>query len=57
MDRGISGSGAGFEGPSAGRLGSHGFVPVHNPPERRAREVALRVRGGLNLHALDALGV
>ena len=43
MDRGISGSGSGFEGPSAGRLGSHGFIPMHNPPEHKAREIALKV--------------
>lgn len=31
-DRGISGSGTGFDGPSAGRLGAHSaFVPTHNP--------------------------
>ena len=43
MDRGISGSGSGFDGPSSGRLGSHAFIPQHNPDPRRLREVALKV--------------
>ncbi|KAF6266695.1 WLM domain-containing protein [Scenedesmus sp. NREL 46B-D3] len=35
MDKGISGTGQGFDAPSVGRLGSHGFIPTHNPPEHK----------------------
>ncbi|KAJ9511375.1 hypothetical protein QJQ45_029812 [Haematococcus lacustris] len=42
MAKGITGSGAGFHGPSKGRLGSHAFVPLHNPPSTALREVAAR---------------
>ncbi|GFH17048.1 WLM domain-containing protein, partial [Haematococcus lacustris] len=42
MAKGITGSGAGFHGPSKGRLGSHAFVPLHNPPSTVLREVAAR---------------
>lgn len=44
--RGVSGSGAGFDAASAGRLGSHAFIPTHNPPAHRLRQVALKVRRG-----------
>lgn len=44
MDKGITGSGAGFDAPSAGRLGSHAFIPIHNPPEHRMAEAVRKVR-------------
>lgn len=44
MDRGISGSGQGFDAPSAGRLGSHAFIPTHNPPEHRMADAIRKVR-------------
>jgi hypothetical protein len=43
MAKGISGSGEGFEGASAGRLGAHSFIPQHNPAPERMRDVALKV--------------
>ena len=46
MDRGVSGSGTGFDGPSAGRLGSHAFIPSHNPTAAAARDVMLKVGQG-----------
>ena len=42
MSRGISGTGAGFDASSTGRLGSHAFIPIHNPSEDKMRDVALR---------------
>ena len=44
QDKGIEGSGAGFDARSAGRLGGRGPVPTHNPEPRRLREVAVKVR-------------
>ena len=44
MDKGIKGSGQGFDAASAGRLGSHGFIALHNSPEGRLRAVALQVK-------------
>lgn len=44
MDRGISGSGQGFDAPSAGRLGSHAFIPIHNPPEHKMADAIRKVR-------------
>ena len=44
MDKGIRGSGQGFDAASAGRLGSHGFIATHNPPVSRMRSIALQVR-------------
>lgn len=44
MDRGISGSGQGFDAPSAGRLGSHAFIPLHNPPEHKMADAMRKVR-------------
>jgi hypothetical protein len=43
MDRGISGSGQGFDAPSAGRLGSHAFIPMHNPPEHKMADAIRKV--------------
>lgn len=43
MDRGISGTGAGFDANSVGRLGGRGPVAVHNPDPRNLRQVALKV--------------
>lgn len=43
MDRGITGSGQGFDAPSAGRLGSHAFIPLHNPPEHKMGDVMRKV--------------
>ncbi|KAF5829018.1 WLM domain-containing protein [Dunaliella salina] len=37
MVKGIGGTGQGFDGPSAGRLGSYGFIPQHNPPPEKLR--------------------
>jgi hypothetical protein len=42
MARGISGTGAGFDASSLGRLGSHAFIPIHNPSESKIRDVALQ---------------
>jgi hypothetical protein len=44
MDRGISGSGQGFDAPSAGRLGSHAFIPIHNPPSDKMADAIRKVR-------------
>lgn len=43
MDRGISGSGQGFDAPSAGRLGSHAFIPIHNPPSHKMADFIRKV--------------
>ena len=43
MAKGISGSGQGFDAASRGRLGSHSFIPTHNPPESRLKDVMLKV--------------
>jgi len=42
MDRGVSGTGAGFDAKSMGRLGGRGPVPIHNPDPRKLREVAVQ---------------
>lgn len=42
MDKGISGSGVGFDAPPVGRLGGRGPVPVHNPDPRKLRDVAVK---------------
>ncbi len=44
MDRGIKGSGQGFDAKSVGRLGAHGFIPTHNVPEHKRRDAMLKVR-------------
>lgn len=46
MDRGISGSGSGFDAPSAGRLGSHAAIPTHNPPQHRMGDAIRKVSCG-----------
>jgi hypothetical protein len=43
MNRGISGTGSGFDAASAGRLGGRGPVAVHNPDPRNLRQAALKV--------------
>jgi hypothetical protein len=43
QDKGIEGSGAGFDARPAGRLGGRGPVLIHNPDPRRLREVAVKV--------------
>ena len=43
MAKGISGSGAGFDAKSMGRLGGRGPVPLHNPDPRKLRDVAVKV--------------
>ena len=55
ISRGISGTGAGFDGPSAGRLGSHAWIPVHNPEPGGLRDAALKVVGGREEHAHQAV--
>ena len=58
MDRGIKGSGQGFDAKSAGRLGAHGFIPTHNVPEHKRRDAMLKVREILRQlldHALKLL--
>ncbi|KAG2434866.1 hypothetical protein HXX76_007749 [Chlamydomonas incerta] len=42
MAKGVGGTGVGFDGPSCGRLGSHNFIPLHNPHHANLRDVALR---------------
>ncbi|KAK9864079.1 hypothetical protein WJX84_003247 [Apatococcus fuscideae] len=42
MAKGISGSGQGFDAASKGRLGSHSFIPTHNPPETQLKNVMLK---------------
>ncbi|GLC38760.1 hypothetical protein PLESTM_000773000 [Pleodorina starrii] len=42
MSRGVGGTGVGFDGPSCGRLGSHAFIPLHNPEPGRLRDAALK---------------
>lgn len=42
MARGVSGTGTGFDGPSMGRLGSHAFVPTHNPPLSSLKSIQLK---------------
>ena len=43
MDRGIKGSGQGFDAKCVGRLGAHGFIPTHNVPEHQRRDAMLKV--------------
>lgn len=43
MAKGITGSGAGFDAPSMGRLGGRGPVPTHNPPAHQLKSAALKV--------------
>jgi len=43
MDKGITGSGQGFDAPSAGRLGSHAFIPLHNPPTHKMADAIRKV--------------
>ena len=45
--QGIVGTGQGFDAASVGRLGQFSFIPQHNPPEHRKRDVALQVGGRL----------
>eukprot|EP00200_Dunaliella_tertiolecta_P012333 CAMPEP_0202389862 /NCGR_PEP_ID=MMETSP1127-20130417/85378_1 /ASSEMBLY_ACC=CAM_ASM_000462 /TAXON_ID=3047 /ORGANISM="Dunaliella tertiolecta, Strain CCMP1320" /LENGTH=370 /DNA_ID=CAMNT_0048991785 /DNA_START=94 /DNA_END=1203 /DNA_ORIENTATION=- len=42
MVKGIGGTGQGFDGPSAGRLGSYGFIPQHNPPPEQLRSAVAK---------------
>ena len=42
MARGIAGTGIGFDGPSVGRLGAHGFMPVHNGSEEAMKRAQIR---------------
>ncbi|KXZ43445.1 hypothetical protein GPECTOR_90g532 [Gonium pectorale] len=51
MAKGVGGTGVGFDGPSVGRLGSHGFLPTHNPDPRRLRDVALKLEPRANRQA------
>lgn len=44
LQQGIGGTGIGFDGPSAGRLGAHGFIPQHNPPPEKLKSVVTKVR-------------
>ena len=44
MAKGVGGTGIGFDAPSMGRLGSHGWIPTHNPPEGHLRDHARKVR-------------
>ena len=44
MDRGIKGSGQGFDAKSMGRIGAHGFIPTHNVPQHQRRDAMLKVR-------------
>lgn len=53
MAKGVGGTGVGFDAPSAGRLGSHAWIPVHNPPEGRLHDHALKV-GPTTSHVLCA---
>jgi hypothetical protein len=43
MNRGVRGSGQGFDAKSMGRLGAHGFIPTHNVPEHQRRDAMLKV--------------
>lgn len=43
MDKGITGSGQGFDAPSAGRLGRHAFIPLHNPPTHKMADAIRKV--------------
>ncbi len=45
--QGIRGTGQGFDAASVGRLGTFSFIPQHNPPEHKKRDVALKVRSGV----------
>lgn len=53
LARGISGTGQGFDAPSVGRLGSHGFIPQHNPEPGRMRDAVLRVGGAAHGGSCD----
>ena len=44
MDRGIKGSGQGFDAKSMGRIGAYGFIPTHNMPEHQRRDAMLKVQ-------------
>lgn len=54
MEKGITGSGAGFDAPSMGRLGGRGPVPSHNPPAHQLKNAALKVSLCTHLYALPA---
>ena len=54
MAKGISGSGQGFDAASRGRLGSHSFIPTHNPPETQLKNVMLKVYPASNTANADA---
>jgi hypothetical protein len=55
MANGISGTGQGFDAPSAGRLGGFSFIPHHNPPESSLRAAAAKV-GAAVQRAAPVLG-
>jgi hypothetical protein len=46
MDKGLTGTAEGFDGPSAGRLGAHSFIPIHNPPEHKMADAIRKVVAG-----------
>ena len=56
MDKGIKGSGQGFDAASAGRLGSHSFIVQHNPSEGRLRDVMLQVGYSARSHGPPRIG-
>ena len=56
MDKGIKGSGQGFDAASAGRLGSHSFIAQHNPSEGRLRDAMLQVGLRARPHVAHRIG-
>jgi WLM domain len=46
MAKGIAGTGVGFDGPSAGRLGSRGFIPIHDGSEAAMKAAQLKCAPG-----------
>lgn len=43
LDRGVTGTGQGFDAPSAGRLGAYSFIPTHNPPQDKMADAIRKV--------------
>eukprot|EP00878_Enallax_costatus_P043316 GHUV01051234.1.p1 GENE.GHUV01051234.1~~GHUV01051234.1.p1 ORF type:complete len:153 (-),score=31.36 GHUV01051234.1:82-540(-) len=44
MDRGVTGTGQGFDAASVGRLGSYSYIPTHNPPQHKIADAVRKVR-------------
>jgi len=47
--QGMGGTGQGFDAPSAGRLGAHSFIPMHNPQNMRGAVAKVLLRSALGV--------